>query len=83
MDIVAMTRMEEFAKKVLTMPPEAQDVFWRESMNSGLMTAEEAEGLQKYVALFHMFTDPRHYRMIREAALEMYMASMRKERKEP
>lgn len=78
MDVVAMTRMEEFAKTVLRLTPEAQDAFWKESVESGLMTAEEAEGLQKYVALFHMFTDPRHYKKIREATLEMYMASMQK-----
>lgn len=78
MDIVAMTRMEEFAKWVLRLPIEAQDEFWKESVRSGLMTADEAKGLQKYVALFHMFTDPRHYRAIREASIEMYMASMQK-----
>ena len=81
MNVIASTRMEEFAKQVLRLPIEAQNEFWKESVRSGLMTADEAKGLQKYVALFHMFTDPRHYKAIREAALEMYMAEMQKERK--
>lgn len=74
MDVVAMTRMEEFARSVLRLPVEAQDAFWKESVESGLMTAEEAEGMQKYVALFHMFTDNRHYNAIRGCVLKMYMS---------
>lgn len=74
MDAIAIERMEKFAQEVLKLSPEMQAEFFNEMERSGLMTAEEAKGLKEYVALYHMFTNQRHYNMVKQAAYEMYMA---------
>ena len=77
MDVAATERMEEFARGVLKLPHEVQAVFFDEMVNGGLMSTEEAEGLKKYVALYHMFTDQRYYNEVRKATMEMYLNDIR------
>jgi len=71
MDTEAITRMETFAKEVLKLTPEQRDAFFRDAVESGLMTADEAEGLASYVCYFRMFTDGRYYNAVRQAVGEM------------
>lgn len=72
MDVTAIERMEEFARNVLTLTPEMQTVFFNEMVSNNMMTVEEAEGLKKYVALYHMFTDQRYYNMVKQTVFGMY-----------
>ena len=76
MNAIAVERMEEFARGVLKLSPEMQTVFFGEMVNSGTMSSDEAEGLKKYVALYHMFTDQRYYNAVREATRELYMSEI-------
>ncbi len=77
MDAVALERMEAFAQSVLKLSGEMQTEFFETMTATGMMSAEEAEGLKKYVALYHMFTDQRHYNAVRACALEMYMNELK------
>lgn len=77
MDAIALGRMEEFARGVLKLSSEMQTEFFKEMVSSGTMSAEEAEGLKKYVALYHMFTDLRHYNAVRDCVMEMYLSEMK------
>ena len=76
MDVIAIERMEAFAKEVLKLSPEMRDVFFDELENNGIVTAEEVEGLKKYVTLYHMFTNQRHYNAVKQCVTEMYMSEM-------
>lgn len=73
MNVTAIERMEEFARGVLKLSPEMQVVFFDEMVQNGLMSAEEAEGLKQYVALYHMLTNQRYYNAVREATKEMFL----------
>lgn len=65
MNIEAATAAENFAKTVLTLPVESQNEFF--AMLPGLgLTTEEVQSLQKYVSLYHMFTDETFYKKVRE-----------------
>lgn len=81
MNAVAIERMEKFAREVLKLTPEMQVEFYEEIQHNGLVTAEEAEGLKKYVALFHMFTDTRYYNAVRDCVKEMYMDTLNKSKR--
>lgn len=76
MNAVAAERMENFAREVLKLSPEMQVEFFNNMVASGLMTADEAEGLKQYVALYHMFTDQRYYKAIEAGVLAMYAGSL-------
>ncbi len=76
MNVIAIERMEEFARGVLKLSPEMQSEFFAEMVSTGAMSADEAEGLKQYVALYHMFTDQRYYNAVREASFEMYMSEI-------
>lgn len=65
MNIEAMTAAEKFAQTVLTLPVEKQNEFFVMLLNLGL-TASEVESLQKFVSLYHMFTDETFYKKVRE-----------------
>ena len=69
-NVEAIAAAEDFAKKVLSLPIEAQGELWKTLPGLGF-TDEEIQGLQKYVALFHMFTDNRYYKAIQTAVGEM------------
>ena len=70
MNVTAIKAMEEFAQQVLRLSPEGQNEFFKNLAEIGI-TEEEIESLQKYVALYHMFTDPRQYKKMRAATLEL------------
>ena len=78
MDASAVERMEEFARGVLKLTPEMQTVFFNDMVHNGMMSAEEAEGLKQYVALYHMFTDYRYYNAVRTATMELYLIDINK-----
>ena len=71
MDIEALARMEAFAKECLKLFPEQREMFFQEMVTTGLMTAEQAEGLREYVCYFRLFTDNRYYKMVERAVGEM------------
>lgn len=75
MDTEAIARMETFAKEVLKLTPEQRDAFFRDAVESGLMTAEEAEGLASYVCYFRMFTCGRYYNAVKQAVGGMLWAT--------
>ena len=56
MDVVAMKRMEDFAKTMLNANSSQQKKIW-ESLEQTL-TKNEISGLKQYVGLFHMFHIP-------------------------
>lgn len=64
MNIEAIESAENFAKSVLMLPVEAQNEYFKMLPDLGL-TEEEVKNLQQYVALFHIFTDPSHYKKVR------------------
>ena len=65
MNIEAMTAAEKFAQTVLKLPIEKQNEYFAMLPSFGL-TAEEVQSLQKYVSLYHMFTDETFYKKVRE-----------------
>ena len=69
-NVEAIAAAEDFARKVLSLPTEAQNEFWKTLPGIGF-TAEEIQSLQKYVSLFHMFTDNRYYKAMQAAVSEM------------
>ena len=82
MDVEALARMETFAKECLKLYPEQRDVFFSEMVSSGLMTAEQAEGLASYVCYFRLFTDSRYYKAVQQAVGEMLWITYNTEHEE-
>ena len=78
-DIEALTRMETFAKECLKLFPEQREAFFSDMIATGLLTAEEATGLQSYICYFRLFTDSRYHRAIRQAVAEMLRVTFNSE----
>lgn len=74
MDVMAIERMEAFAKEVLKLSPEMQIEYFTALVRDGILTADEVEGLKQYVALYHMFTNQRYYNAVKECVTAMYFA---------
>ena len=76
MNLEAITSMEDFARKVLSLSPESRDAYWAELKENALLTAEDIEILQKCVAFYRLHTDNRFRRAVRESVQAMYTAEM-------
>lgn len=66
MNIEAIEKAEAFARSVLKLWPEQQDRYFKKLIDLGF-TQDEVKGLQEYVALYHMFTDPIYYKKVKTA----------------
>lgn len=75
-NVTATERMEEFARGVLRLFPEQRAEFFEQMIRDGLLSAEEADGLKQYVALYHMFADQSYHNKVREAVMEMYLGEL-------
>ena len=76
MDVVAMKRMEDFAKTILNANPSQQEKVWQALEQT--LTKDEISGLKKYVGLFHMFTDQRLYDAVKKSVGEQLYNELHK-----
>ena len=76
MDVVAMKRMEDFAKTMLDASPAQQKKVWEALEHT--LTQDEISGLKKYVGLFHMFTDQRLYDAVKKSVGEQLYNELHK-----
>ena len=76
MDVVAMKRMEDFAKTMLDASPAQQKKVWEALEHT--LTQDEISGLKKYVGLFHMFTDQRLYDAVKKSVSEQLYNELHK-----
>ena len=70
MNVEVIERMEETARTILRLPVEAQNEFYVNLLDIGF-TKDEVTNLMKYVSLYRMFTDDRHYREMKQAVATM------------
>ena len=68
MDVVAMKRIEDFAKTMLNANASQQEKVWGALEQT--LTKDEISGLKKYVGLFHMFNDQRLYDSVKKSVGE-------------
>lgn len=69
-DTVAHERMIEFASTVLNLPAGDQPKVFEFLTANGILTYEQAKGLQTYVGYAHLFLDRDYYETVRSAVGE-------------
>lgn len=69
-DNTAHERMIEFASMVIQLPAKDQPKVFEYLAASGILTYEQAKGLQTYVGYAHLFLDRDYYEAVKAAVGE-------------
>ena len=78
MNAEAAKRMEETAKKILSIPEENCEEAYQLMKEIFGMTDEQVQGFREYVFYYRMFTDNRFYKAVEQTVGAMYLENLNK-----
>lgn len=78
-NVETLKRMETLAQETLKLFPEQRTVFFRELIQKGILTTDEAKCIEEYVCLYRLMTDHRYYKAVQSAVCEMLLTTFKQE----